>query len=119
MGFQGWLVFLHVAFVLLFVFLHGTSATTIFMLRRERDPDRVRLLLRASELSVRPATLFGIVFIVFGIWAGINASWFTNGQRWLWTSIALLVLVIVAMYALISRHTYAWRDALKDGGPAP
>lgn len=115
MSFQGWLVFLHVAFVLAFVFLHGTSATTILLLRRERDPDRVRLLLRASQLSVSPASLAGIIFIVFGIWAGANGGWWGNGHLWLWTSVVLLVVVIGAMYGLISRHTYAWRDALKEG----
>lgn len=112
MGFHGWLVFLHVLFVLGFVFFHGVSAMVIWSLRKERDPDRVRYLLRLSQLGLIPANAFLLGFLVTGIWAGIDAGLWTNGTLWLWAALVALIVVIVLMYGLISRYTYAWRAAL-------
>lgn len=118
-GFHGWLVFLHVLFAFAFVFGHGTAAAVMLRLRRERDPGRVRLLLDVSRRSSQASTAAALVLIVFGVWAGIDGGWFTNGQLWLWAAIGLLVLVTALMYVLVAKHFYAWREALaKDPPPS-
>src|SRR5919109_5048815 len=67
-----WWVFLHVAGVFAFLMAHGVSAYVTFKLRSERDPSRVSHLLELSASSV------GVM----------------------WNSIGVLVVVIVAMYAM-------------------
>jgi hypothetical protein len=91
------LVFLHVAFVLLFVLVHGASAAVAFRLRSERDPARVAALLDASRIAVNSwVTIVALVgFVVTGIWLGfIGGYW---DKWWLWLSIATLVVIIGGM----------------------
>jgi hypothetical protein len=91
------LIFLHVAFVLLFVLVHGASAVIAFQLRRERDPARVGALLDASRLATSSWVLIvGLVgFVLTGVWLGfIGGLW---GKWWLWLSIVVLVIVIGGM----------------------
>ena len=91
------LIFLHVAFVLLFVLVHGASAVIAFQLRGERDPARVGALLDASRLATNSWVLIvGMAgFVVTGVWLGfIGGLW---GKWWLWLSIAVLVIVIGGM----------------------
>ncbi|HEY7526172.1 MAG TPA: hypothetical protein VIA82_05010 [Candidatus Limnocylindria bacterium] len=91
------LIFLHVAFVLLFVLVHGASAVIAFQLRGERDPARIGALLDASRLATSSWVLIvGLLgFVLTGIWLGfIGGFW---GRWWLWLSIAVLVIVIGGM----------------------
>jgi len=64
------LIFLHVAFVLLFVLVHGASAVIAFQLRGERDPARVAALLDASRLATSSWLLIvGLAgFVLTGVW---------------------------------------------------
>lgn len=91
------LLFLHVAFVLLFVLVHGASAAIAFRLRSERDPARVAALLDASRMAVNSwVMIVGMLgFLATGIWLGfIGGFW---GKWWLWLSIAVLVVVVAGM----------------------
>lgn len=91
------LVFLHVAFVLLFVLIHGASVVIAFRLRSEHDPARVAPLLETSRAAVDgwpfPVALAG--FVLTGIALGFMGGYW--GSAWLWASIAILVLVIGGM----------------------
>jgi hypothetical protein len=91
------LIFLHVAFVLLFVLVHGASAAIAFQLRKERDPVRVAALLDASRLAVNSwVMIVGMLgFLVTGIWLGFMGGFW--GKWWLWLSIAVLVIVVAGM----------------------
>jgi len=94
------LVFLHVAFVMLFVLVHGASAVIAFRLRTERDPARVAALLDASRVAVNSwVMIVGLLgFLVTGIWLGfIGGYW---GELWLWLSIVVLVAVVGGMTPL-------------------
>jgi hypothetical protein len=91
------LIFLHVAFVLLFVLVHGASAVIAFQLRGERDPARVGALLDASRLATNSWVLIVALvgFVLTGVWLGfLGGLW---GKWWLWLSIAVLVIVIGGM----------------------
>jgi hypothetical protein len=91
------LIFLHVAFVMLFVLVHGASAVIAFRLRSERDPARVAALLDASRLAVNSwVMIVGMLgFLVTGIWLGFVGGYW--GEAWLWTSIVVLAVVVIAM----------------------
>ncbi len=113
MSFYGWLVLAHVLGAFLFVLGHGASAAVVFRLRRERDPEHVRPLLELSASGNYAAYGGLLILLVSGIWAGIDGGHFTSGRIWLWASVGILVIVLIAMFTLASRHYYGWRDTLK------
>jgi hypothetical protein len=91
------LVYLHVAFIFLFVLVHGASAVIAFRLRGERDPARVAVLLETSRAALNSWPLVTAMagFVLTGIALGfIGGYW---GSGWLWASIGILVLVVVGM----------------------
>jgi predicted integral membrane protein DUF2269 len=94
-----WLVFVHVASVLVFFLAHGAAAAVVFRLRRERDLARVRALLELSSSSVG-ATMSAalLVALVTGVWAGFAGNWW--GHAWIWVSIGVLVVVAGLMTPL-------------------
>jgi hypothetical protein len=118
MTFYQWLVVLHVIGAFLFVLFHGASAAVVFRIRRETDVARIQALLDLSKSMLGAFYVGVLLMLVTGIWAGIDGGWFSRGALWLWTAIGLLVVVAVAMYLLISRHFYGWRELLATE-PAP
>jgi glucan phosphoethanolaminetransferase (alkaline phosphatase superfamily) len=123
MGLYPWLVFLHIAGAFLFVLAHGVSAVVAFRLRAERDPVRMTALLELSSMSLGVMYVGLLTLLVAGIVAAINRNWFSQG--WPWAAIVVLVVVVVAMYALASRYYAGIREALglpsmnnKEPGPA-
>ena len=82
-----WLVFLHVAVVLVFFLSHGVSASVAVRLRRERNFERAGALLDLS------AAAYGVMFLSFlavlatGITLGILGGW--AGAGWFWASLVL------------------------------
>ncbi|MEK7327934.1 MAG: hypothetical protein AAB217_22035 [Chloroflexota bacterium] len=93
-----WLIFLHIAGTLGFMMAHGASASVAFALRRERNLERVRALLELSANSYGLMYLSLLVLLVSGIVAGFIGQWWGHG--WIWTSLALLVAISVAMTVL-------------------
>jgi hypothetical protein len=117
-GLKPWLVFLHVLGVLLFLVAHGASAALAFRVRSERDPARLRALLDLSASTI-PA-LYGslLLMLVAGIVAGFIApNWWTSGRLWIWASMALLVGVVVAMYAIQTPYFSDLRRAVGQRPP--
>jgi hypothetical protein len=86
-----WIVFLHVATVLLFVLGHGVSAAVSLRTRTERDPVRIGALLDLSRWSLNVAGIGLLGIIVTGLAAGWAGDWF--GRAWFWVSIVVLVVV--------------------------
>jgi plastocyanin len=93
-----WWVFLHVAGVFAFLMAHGVSAYVTFKLRSERDPSRVSHLLELSASSVGVMWNSIGVLLLGGVLAGFTGHFW--GQAWIWVAIGVLVVVIVAMYAM-------------------
>jgi hypothetical protein len=114
---QRWLLFVHLLAAFGFFLAHGASAAVVFRLHRERDPARVRALLELSQLANLPAMILGVILVAAGAWAGIELGAWTSGRLWLWTSVVVLVIIVVAMYALISRHYYPLRERLSAEPP--
>lgn len=87
----GWIVFLHVVGVFLFVAGHGVSIAVAFRIRPERDAARLRAYLDLSNWSLNVAGIGLLILLVAGIVAGIVAGDF--GHLWLWVSIVLFVVI--------------------------
>jgi hypothetical protein len=90
-----WLVFLHVLGIFGFLIAHGASASVFFALKRERNMDRICLLL---QLSSRAARIMGgslLLLLVSGVIAGFIGRWW--GRGWIWLSLILLIALFVSM----------------------
>jgi hypothetical protein len=109
-----WVVILHVVAAFLFVLGHGASAMVAFAIRAEREPTRIAALLDLSGRSIGVMYLGLLVLLLAGIAAGIMRGWFGSG--WIWAALGLLILIIVAMYAIATRYYAGLRQAL--GQPA-
>ena len=101
-----WLVYVHVAGVLVFTLGHGVSVAVAFKVRGERDPQRIHALLQLSTWSLGLFYVGVLLLLGAGIWAGFTpgaeGSWW--GQAWIWTALATFVLTMFAMYALASNY---------------
>lgn len=110
MNWYPWIVFVHVAGVLIFFIAHGTSMAVAFRLKRESDPARIGALLDLSSwsLGILPSLGF-LVGLIAGIAAGIIGGHF--GRLWIWTSLALLVAVTVYMTPMVAARLGPIRTA--------
>lgn len=93
-----WWVFLHVAGVFAFLIAHGVSMYVTLRLPRERDPRRVSQLLELSASSVGVMWNAIGVLLLGGILAAFTGHFW--GEAWLWVSIGVFVIVMVAMFAM-------------------
>jgi hypothetical protein len=109
-----WIVFGHILGALLFMLAHGASAAVVFRLRRERDADAVRVLLGVSRMTIPVGYVALLLLIGAGLWAGMSGGWFRAGALWLWTSIGLLVLILGAMYGLLTPGFKTLRETVGD-----
>lgn len=103
------MVFLHVAGAIVFALGHGTSIVVAFQLRKERDHSRIAAMLDVSSWSTGLMYLGLLLIVVPGIVLGFLGSYWD--RWWLWVSIALLVLVIGAMYGIASPYYLRLRAA--------
>ena len=93
-----WWVYLHVFGAFAFVFAHGASGLAAFRIRATRDPAAIRVLLDLSGASIGVMYLGLLLLLVGGIAAGIAGGHFSRG--WIWAALVLLVVTMVAMYAM-------------------
>jgi hypothetical protein len=114
-----WIVLVHVLAAFGFALSHGVSAFAAFRIRREREPERIVLLLELSRRSAGLTYLSLLVLLVAGIVAGLMGGWF--GQRWIWAAIDVLVVVWVAMLALAAPYYARVRNSVGQPayGPGP
>ena len=114
MNWQPWLVFGHILGAFTFVLAHGVSMFVAFRVRRERDPAVVSALLDLSKLAVTIAALAIIFLLVTGIAAGFVGNYW--GQRWIWASLAILILLWAYMSFRGTRHHDDVRHAVGSVG---
>lgn len=107
MDWKQWLVFAHVLGAFTFVLAHGVSVFVALRLRSERDLNRVAALLDLSRSAVMVASIAIVFLLVTGIIAGFAGDWW--GERWIWASIGILVLV----WAYMSFRGTRFLDALR------
>lgn len=91
-----WIVFAHVGAGFAFAIAHGGSVAVALRLRHEHDVERVRALLDLSTSSLGLMYSSLSLLLVLGIVAGFIGQWW--GHVWIWTAIALVVALAVAMY---------------------
>ena len=110
MDWYPWIVFVHVAAAFLFVMGHGASMWASDQIRHERDAVRIAALLELSGRSL--GLVYGalLTLLIAGIAAGIMGGHFARG--WIWASIAVLVAIMVLMYALASTYYRRVREAV-------
>lgn len=102
-------LFINFFFGFLYMLAHGVSATVAFRLRQETSLDRIRALLDLSGSSITLMYVSLLVMILGGVALGFLGNWWATG--WIWTSIALLVLILVAMAFMASSHFHLVRRA--------
>jgi hypothetical protein len=112
-----WLVLAHVLGAFGFALGHGVAVHAAFKLRGERDRARVEAMLDLSQMSLW--LLYGslLVLLAAGIAAGFVGDWW--GRLWIWTSIGILAVIIVVMYAVASPYYMNLRKALGRPGYEP
>jgi uncharacterized membrane protein len=94
----GWWVFLHILGAFAFAFGHGASGLAAFRIRATRDPAQVRMLLDLSSMALGVTYVGLLLLLIGGIAAGLAGDHFSSG--WIWAALIILVLIIVAMYAM-------------------
>lgn len=90
-----WVVFIHVASVLAFMLAHGVHVTAMWAMRREPDPERMLTFFNDLPKTTGLRALLGVV-VLSGAIAGFMGSWWSRG--WMWTSLAVLAFIAVAMW---------------------
>ena len=111
-----WLVFAHILGVFGFLLAHGTAAAVTFALRRQREVERIRVLLDLSRGVTMVANVSLLVLLAAGITAGFMGNWW--GQGWIWASLGLFILIGVTMTLLGSRPLNRLRQLVHVGNPS-
>lgn len=111
-----WFVFAHVLGVFGFLLAHGTAAAVAFVLRRQREVERVRVLLDLSRGVTMVANVFLLVLLASGITAGFMGNWWAQG--WIWAALGLFILIGVTMTLLGSRPLNRLRQLVDAGNPS-
>jgi hypothetical protein len=93
-----WLLFLHFLGAFAFVLAHGVS----LKLRKEREVPRVQALLDLSNTATQGMYVGLVVLLIGGITAAFMAGLW--GRGWIWTALALLVVMIAFVFARASRY---------------
>ena len=89
------LVFAHVLSAFLYMLAHGGSAAVAYRVRRESSAERVRALLDLSRSTRGVANYMFLSTALFGVALGFLGHWWS--ARWIWLSIAILVIVLASM----------------------
>ena len=111
-----WFVFAHILGVFGYLLAHGTAAAVAFALRRQREVERVRVLLDLSRGVTMVANVSLLVLLAAGITAGFMGNWW--GQGWIWAALGLFILIGVTMTLLGSRPLNRLRQFVHVGNPA-
>ena len=90
-----WVVFVHVGSVLAFMLAHGVHVTAMWAMRREPDPERMLTFFNIVPTATVLRLLLALV-VLSGALAGFMGSWWSRG--WIWTSLALLAAIALAMW---------------------
>lgn len=93
-----WWVFLHILGAFGFLTAHGVSVAMALALRREREPVRIQAMLGLSRVYLGLTYASLLLLLIAGIVTGFLGRWW--GRGWIWTALAILVVLWVAMSLL-------------------
>jgi hypothetical protein len=105
-----WLVYVHLVGVFAFLVAHGTSMFAVFRVRRERDRAVIAAMLDLSGRASQASYIGLLILGIGGLAAEYNTSQLTAG--WVVASYVVIVVVLIAMFAIAAPHYYALRDAV-------
>lgn len=105
-----WWVYLHVFGAFAFAAAHGVSAVVAFRIRATREPAAIRVLLDVSGVAIGVMYVGLLALLVGGIVAGVVGGHFARG--WIWASLGILVVTILAMYMLATPFYKRLREAV-------
>lgn len=105
-----WVVVAHVFFVIVSFGAHGVSAFAMFQARTETDRGRLGATLDLSSASLVIAGIGLVLAVLLGMVAAVMGGHF--GRLWPWASIAVVVVVWLAMTPLAANRMTAVREAL-------
>jgi hypothetical protein len=115
MNFYPWIVLIHIVGAFLFALSHGVALWMVYQLPREKERSRIAALVDLSGASIATMYTGLLLLLIGGIWAGIVGNWFSRG--WIWAAIAVLVAVVVVMYAVAAPYFRKLRIAVGAAGP--
>lgn len=104
------LLYLHILAGFLYMFCHGASGFVSFRLRQETVLDRIRAMLDLSAYSFISMYISLLVMVLAGVLLGFAGRWWATG--WIWTSLILMVVMLVVMALLASNHFHQLRKAV-------
>lgn len=97
-----YIVLLHVVGAFVFALAHGVSIAVSLRIGAARDRDEMRSLLDLSRLAVGGLYVGLLLLLIGGVWAGFAGNHW--GRAWIWTAIAILVVITFAMYAIATPY---------------
>lgn len=97
-----WIMFIHVAAILLLLLMHGGVLAATYAMRQERRPERLAALLDLSALTFDSRRTFGRIFwidLLAVVLSGVALMALGGFWRfgWPWASIVVFVAIMVAM----------------------
>jgi type VI protein secretion system component VasK len=95
-----------------FVFVHGVSGLLALRIRRERDRARIATMAELSGSFIGLGWLTLLVLSLAGVLAGIVGGWWTSGRLWIWTSVAVFIVVAGLMTPVATAYMARVRAAV-------
>ena len=93
-----YIVLLHVIGAFVFALSHGVSLAVSLRLRGVESRERAAALLELSGMAIGGLYVGLLLLLVGGVWAGFAGDHW--GRLWIWVAIGILVVIVVAMYAI-------------------
>jgi hypothetical protein len=109
-GLYAWSVLLHILAAFVFFFAHGVSMATAFLLPKEKDVNKMKLLLDISGITIMPLMVSMLLILITSIHMGWAAKWWLAG--WWWVSVAVFFAMIVWMTWYSRKYYSPVRKAL-------
>ncbi len=113
-----WLRYLHLGAAIIFVGVHGASMVVLYVIRGEKDRERIQGLLGFSAKTVIPMYVSIGLVVVTGVLVGQEIGAFQRG--WGWWSLVLLAVVTILMFFIakpIHRRVHAACELRPSGAP--
>lgn len=108
--------YVHFAGIVVFIAGHGVSVAVTLRLRKERDSERLEVLLGLSRSTIVWSNLGLLVLVVGGAANWIRVGYSPTG--WLWAAAGILLLLAVVGFAIAAPAFRRVRSALATGGDA-
>jgi hypothetical protein len=109
-----WLVFVHLIGLVVFLMSHGASMWVAFRLRQVRDRATISALLDLSNRATQASYVGLLLLGIGGLGAAYVNTLLTAG--WIVASYVVVVIVLVAMYAIATPYYMGLRKALGTPG---